>query len=79
MVAPLAGSVDRNSSWMIFLKQKRCVAPLAGSVDRNMAGAYLILADELVAPLAGSVDRNILALVQRVVTGSGRSPRGERG
>ena len=61
MVAPLAGSVDRNWLPITLLAEMLDVAPLAGSVDRNaeldppcgMSG---------VAPLAGSVDRNIRAL-----------------
>ena len=67
MVAPLAGSVDRNVFYSLYLGGSG-VAPLAGSVDRNHAGdGYrLILA---VAPLAGSVDRNIHALfVQRLAS-----------
>ena len=57
IVAPLAGSVDRNwlnafvSSWATW------VAPLAGSVDRNEQGAEEVHPVP-VAPLAGSVDRN---------------------
>ena len=34
MVAPLAGSVDRNTTWLLS-RVRPAVAPLAGSVDRN--------------------------------------------
>ena len=35
MVAPLAGSVDRNADDWAVDKARPRVAPLAGSVDRN--------------------------------------------
>ena len=35
MVAPLAGSVDRNNEVHQFENYDNIVAPLAGSVDRN--------------------------------------------
>ena len=77
LVAPLAGSVDRNAlltSSRRFLR----VAPLAGSVDRNAAVASGYANVRRVAPLAGSVDRNYLLPRQRK-PGARRSPRGERG
>ena len=57
LVAPLAGSVDRNS---IPMAESVCinVAPLAGSVDRNFPENPFAGGQRLVAPLAGSVDRN---------------------
>ena len=39
-VAPLAGSVDRNSYWCTD-KGGDAVAPLAGSVDRNVQDALV--------------------------------------
>ena len=57
VVAPLAGSVDRNWTSKSILVELD-VAPLAGSVDRNeqLTGGVETLFK--VAPLAGSVDRN---------------------
>ena len=55
-VAPLAGSVDRNSTLMPGAVGG-WVAPLAGSVDRN-DGDSCFRCRCAVAPLAGSVDRN---------------------
>ena len=56
LVAPLAGSVDRNVD-VATRRYVNNVAPLAGSVDRNY---YDLTLKEWrdVAPLAGSVDRN---------------------
>ena len=56
LVAPLAGSVDRNTP-LPRQTGGASVAPLAGSVDRNDVGP-LTLGVTPVAPLAGSVDRN---------------------
>ena len=56
LVAPLAGSVDRNDTEMLKALYEK-VAPLAGSVDRNNKDEGTITLLE-VAPLAGSVDRN---------------------
>ena len=77
MVAPLAGSVDRNLSLPLDELNDMAVAPLAGSVDRN-APAQIDQWKGYVAPLAGSVDRNkkMVADDRRLVC---RSPRGERG
>ena len=76
LVAPLAGSVDRNKvekSASVF----SVVAPLAGSVDRN-SNAFFLRKIYQVAPLAGSVDRNMpLSSAPQIILG--RSPRGERG
>ena len=60
LVAPLAGSVDRNSGVGVFLEHPD-VAPLAGSVDRNMSSGWVAWGN-YVAPLAGSVDRNLVGL-----------------
>ena len=56
IVAPLAGSVDRNPT-EVSGTPRLCVAPLAGSVDRNISRSSPT-SDIIVAPLAGSVDRN---------------------
>ena len=77
VVAPLAGSVDRNRCPPPGAGRCGPVAPLAGSVDRNSL-APLSSSASLVAPLAGSVDRNLLD--DRGFPGPlCRSPRGERG
>ena len=55
-VAPLAGSVDRNTA-LALTAPALAVAPLAGSVDRNIS-ALKRTHRIRVAPLAGSVDRN---------------------
>ena len=60
-VAPLAGSVDRNTNIYAIKDELAEVAPLAGSVDRNRKGKKTLTAP-LVAPLAGSVDRNFINL-----------------
>ena len=57
LVAPLAGSVDRNWHKLIY-RLYSSVAPLAGSVDRNFDGPITQGHGINVAPLAGSVDRN---------------------
>ena len=57
-VAPLAGSVDRNTADH-YNACTAAVAPLAGSVDRNKGGIDLGWLYKTVAPLAGSVDRNL--------------------
>ena len=63
LVAPLAGSVDRNIPSTYKDAQDKPVAPLAGSVDRNTE-VQRMNKEAVVAPLAGSVDRNVsLALV----------------
>ena len=77
IVAPLAGSVDRNDKEKQRFLEVEPVAPLAGSVDRNDGSGTMPLAAE-VAPLAGSVDRN-LADQRTEQKYAGRSPRGERG
>ena len=59
MVAPLAGSVDRNCAVTARMGfPSALVAPLAGSVDRNGVRAT-VTTSQNVAPLAGSVDRNV--------------------
>ena len=58
IVAPLAGSVDRNADGHACLVCLFPVAPLAGSVDRNRLPDRQLQQDRQVAPLAGSVDRN---------------------
>ena len=58
LVAPLAGSVDRNVQVAGGLRDGRGVAPLAGSVDRNVSQYKSLSLGRAVAPLAGSVDRN---------------------
>ena len=63
IVAPLAGSVDRNADDGTKDKLGEDVAPLAGSVDRNMPDRVVELYSR-VAPLAGSVDRNNLDHIQ---------------
>ena len=65
LVAPLAGSVDRNKQQGLTLSLQPAVAPLAGSVDRNSRISLSIMLMQAVAPLAGSVDRNLF--VARVV------------
>ena len=77
IVAPLAGSVDRNKEVDSGLF-KLSVAPLAGSVDRNKTPVTL-QAVASVAPLAGSVDRNRERDVLHFRLFQRRSPRGERG
>ena len=57
VVAPLAGSVDRNFKRCTESDTTDKVAPLAGSVDRNAVSRPPPPA-AFVAPLAGSVDRN---------------------
>ena len=56
-VAPLTGSVDRNTNTAKKTK-KINVAPLTGSVDRNIRRKGEDMEVKEVAPLAGSVDRN---------------------
>ena len=58
IVAPLAGSVDRNLRGLPPLCPFS-VAPLAGSVGRNDNEEGTISVMEEVAPLAGNVDRNL--------------------
>ena len=77
LVAPLAGSVDRNSLTWTSSPRNATVAPLAGSVDRNI-GVTDIAPVSPVAPLAGSVDRNIADAYTKECSYR-RSPRGERG
>ena len=76
MVAPLAGSVDRNCA-VTGRMGTPSVAPLAGSVDRNHDHDNIRINID-VAPLAGSVDRNTSATSAQEKA-RGRSPRGERG
>ena len=59
IVAPLAGSVDRNAEMAGTLGDIGKVAPLAGSVDRNGGTIFDAGHQRGVAPLAGSVDRNL--------------------
>ena len=59
MVAPLAGSGDRNINNRNKSGTDPVVAPLAGSVDRNRQKLYRCKW-AAVAPLAGSVDRNCI-------------------
>ena len=66
LVAPLAGSVDRNALVLSFSRVSAAVAPLAGSVDRNGLDVVSNLG-EMVAPLAGSVDRNISSSAKTIV------------
>ena len=53
LVAPLAGSVDRNSGNVSSLG-KALVAPLAGSVDRNVAEAGHLLVGVASLPSRGA-------------------------
>ena len=66
MVAPHAGSVDRNPLPAFHTARSTRVAPHAGSVDRNISlwDAYQEM--QAVAPHAGSVDRNIVLCVAKV-------------
>ena len=67
-VAPLTGSVDRNTYLARIASTLDLVAPLTGSVDRNRPfvtsrvdrnkSAQAAIQATQVAPLAGSVDRN---------------------
>ena len=77
MVAPLAGSVDRNDAGDVE-GQPVFVAPLAGSVDRNGQAFNDLTEIQKVAPLAGSVDRNSGRCGPEAAAAR-RSPRGERG
>ena len=46
LVAPLAGSVDRNMGTDLMAAKDESVAPLAGSVDRNKDDAAIeVVAD----------------------------------
>ena len=78
-VAPLAGSVDRNSMGGGKSHGGGGVAPLAGSVDRNAPKIMFNGKFGGVAPLAGSVDRNAAIAGGLATAAGGRSPRGERG
>ena len=60
VVAPLAGSVDRNG-YKSYSAIMWTVAPLAGNMDRNGTGTQRLVLNQ-VAPLAGSVDRNSVLL-----------------
>ena len=77
LVAPLAGSVDRNPYTKHYFRRQMLSLPSRGAwieITFMMAPSNL----ELVAPLAGSVDRNgdVTGIGHQRV---GRSPRGERG
>ena len=54
LVAPLAGSVDRNYGWVFTRSEDRWVAPLAGSVDRNGVQVLPITDDQLSLPSRGA-------------------------
>ena len=58
MVAPLAGSVDRNSPVILLATMSQPSLPSRGAWI-EIAQAQTVTAAQLVAPLAGSVDRNI--------------------
>ena len=77
VVAPLAGSVDRNIQPTMAEDSYQKSLPSRGAWIEILLGK-LRAAREMVAPLAGSVDRN-LKLVKPGPVLMGRSPRGERG
>ena len=77
MVAPLAGSVDRNQHAGIEADAPRQSLPSRGAWIEIWRSTGSTSA-RAVAPLAGSVDRNIDPL-DVVRAGGRRSPRGERG
>ena len=77
-VAPLTGSVDRNTNGSMYYGEWIMVAPLTGSVDRNLLGGRDDDRRGPVAPLTGSVDRNNPP-AQGAGGRAGRSPHGERG
>ena len=76
-VAPLAGSVDRNSPAGSRLRGA-CRSLLLRGAWIEMASASTSWPATRVAPLAGSVDRNPLVIIRRLVL-LGRSSCGERG
>ena len=52
-VAPLAGSVDRNT-YIPKLSPRKNVAPLAGSVDRNLDTYFFFVPNRLSLPSRGA-------------------------
>ena len=77
-VAPLAGSVDRNSIRDGMPSAMPCVAPLAGSVDRNIVSGLREVAAAASLPSRGAW----IEIWRRRPSASRRprrSPRGERG
>ena len=76
-VAPLAGSVDRNTPIKLRLALDAGSLPSRGAwIEIGTGGQAACLG--AVAPLAGSVDRNTVLVVVSLRQ-FGRSPRGERG
>ena len=76
IVAPLAGSVDRNRFWCAHTHTPKSL-PSRGAWIEIVSSLVLTILLR-VAPLAGSVDRNN-DVVNDFKTYVGRSPRGERG
>ena len=76
-VAPLAGSVDRNSEGRPK-HGAEYVAPLAGSVDRNEALAKMSKCCRVSLPSRGAWIEIDLTEIQKQQA-LRRSPRGERG
>ena len=76
LVAPLAGSVDRNWHMSSASRLPIAVAPLAGSVDRNMYSGFKVPKERSVAPLAGSVDRNLHVAGRKIYKSESLPSRG---
>ena len=78
MVAPLAGSVDRNICCLEDKEQVHDVAPLAGSVDRNSSLSSNLGGIASSLPSRGAwIEMMDSFLICWEL--SSRSPRGERG
>ena len=77
LVAPLAGSVDRNCMVSPYNKVPH-VAPLAGSVDRNAMEKPASLQNVLSLPSRGAWIE-IASTTYWTPQAGRRSPRGERG
>ena len=76
-VAPLAGSVDRNT-YIPKLSPRKNVAPLAGSVDRNLDTYFFFVPNRLSLPSRGAWIEigSQPGACEKLFR---RSPRGERG
>ena len=77
LVAPLAGSVDRNIPANTPLRRTLWSLPSRGAwIEINVLASLNLRL--IVAPLTGSVDRNAAPPAARL-RAAGRSPHGERG
>ena len=78
VVAPHAGSVDRNNSADYANREKQTSLPTRGAWIEIASAKDILTALNQVAPHAGSVDRNF-QYYDAPFLAAGRSPRGERG